>query len=892
MTTITLTTPDTPAPAHWHDTHVLALPQREARTVPLHTLPSGAAVQRYLRLTHPGGIYTHQADAAASAARFEDFAVTTGTASGKTLCFHLAALEALSTLPETKVIVLYPQKALGAEQEGRWRETLQAAGIDARVGRIDGSVPVSMRAQILDTCRVVILTPDVMHAWLLGNLAVRAVRDFIRATRLMIIDEVHTFTGVFGSNAAFLFRRFEHALKTMTRKRLQYVCASATIQDAATHLTQLTGRPFTLIGPDRDGSPRHPVHLHFLRPTDPARDLLSSAAALLADLGANGERFICFSDSRKQTENLASILARRGDSREEAEDTSADHPLDHSPLAGLRVLPYRSGYEARDRAEIQARLASGDMDGIVATSALELGMDIPHLDAVVLLGVPTSSTSFYQRIGRVGRRRAGRVLILDTGSASDALLFANPGQVLTRPLADGALYLENQNIQCIHAACLARAGGEHDAVMTALGRDTDADLQTPVAWPEGFLDLIERERTGTLPASLHALRAQGGDRPNLAFPLRDVETSYRVEVRQGNSPQDLGTLSYGQVMREAYPGAVYLHATRAYRVTRINPLSRTVHVRPEKHFSTRPSCLPTLAFPNLDAGSVHQAARHALLHAVDCDLMISENVTGFEERRGPNTFQTIYPLDAHQTGISYQQARFSRNMYTTGIVLHHPDLQGDAPRGQLAELILDAFRLTVPFESRDIGVTTDKLRVERPGLPKGDQVIVIYDQTYGSLRLSSRLLGDGILARVLQTAVTLAEHDLTAGPVDGNLHLVRGTLQRLAHDAAQPAQTPAWAAATPPPTDGERVRVLMEGTKGICLLHDHREMQITQVYYSPRAGLQYKGRLSTDNAWDTHLTVVPVGGVQAIPGVSALGWYDLDLGEVVEGETVPGQTVP
>ncbi|MCD0168974.1 DEAD/DEAH box helicase [Deinococcus sp. 23YEL01] len=878
--------PTTTAPAHWHETHVLALPERAARTVPLHTLPSSAAVQRYLRVTHPGGIYTHQADAAACAAQFEDFAVTTGTASGKTLCFHLAALEALGALPETKVIVLYPQKALGAEQEGRWRDMLQAAGLDARVGRIDGSVPVSQRVQILDTCRVVILTPDVMHAWLLGNLSLKSVRSFIRATRLVIIDEVHTFTGVFGSNAAFLFRRFEHALKTMTRKRLQYVCASATIQDAATHLTQLTGRTFTLIGPDRDGSPRHPVHLHFLRPTDPTRDLLSSAAGLLRDLGAAGERFICFSDSRKQTENLASILARKGDSgRDEAdpgEASSDDHPLDHSPLASLRVLPYRSGYEARDRAEIQARLARGDMDGIVSTSALELGMDIPHLDAVVLLGVPASSTSFHQRIGRVGRRRAGRVLILDTGSASDALLFDDPGQVLTRPLADGALYLENQNIQCIHAACLARAGGEHDAVMTALGRDTDADLQTPVAWPEGFLDLIERERSGTLPAPLHALRAQGGDRPNLAFPLRDVETSYKVELRQGNSPQDLGTLSYGQVMREAYPGAVYLHATRAYRVTRINPLSRTVHVRPEKHFSTRPTCLPTLAFPNFDAGSVHQAARHALLCAVDCDLMISENVIGFEERRGPNTFHSAYPLDPHQTGIYYQQPRFSRNMYTTGIVLHHPDLQGDVPRGHLADLILDAFRLTVPFESREIGVTTDKLRVERPGLPKGDQVIVIYDQTYGSLRLSSRLLGSGVLARVLETAVTLAGHDLNADPVDEDLHLVRGTLQRLAREATQAAQTPAWAAAAPPPTDAERVRVLLPGTTGICLLHDHREMRVAQVYYSPRAGLQYKGRLCTDNVWETHLTVVPVGGVQAIPGVSALGWYDLDLGEIVE----------
>lgn len=260
----------------------------------------------------------------------------------------------------------------------------------ARVGRIDGSVPVSQRVQVLDACRVVILTPDIMHAWLLGNLSLKPVRSFIRAARLMIIDEVHTFTGVFGSKAAFFFRRFEHALKTMTRKRLQYVCASATIQDAATHLTLLTGRTFTLIGPDRDGSPRHPVHLHFLRPTEPTRDLLSSAASLLRGLGAAGERFICFSDSRKQTENLASILARRSD----AEETDADdNPLDSSPFAGLRVLPYRSGYEARNRVEIQARLSRGDMDGIISTSALELGMDIPHFDAVVPLGSGAGSAA-------------------------------------------------------------------------------------------------------------------------------------------------------------------------------------------------------------------------------------------------------------------------------------------------------------------------------------------------------------------------------------------------------------------------------------------------------------------------------------------------------------------
>jgi len=239
--------------AHWHETHVFELPARTARFVPVASLPSSDTVRRYLQRTHPRGIYLHQADAAACAADFRNFAVTTGTASGKTLCFHLAAMEALGASDESRVIALYPQKALGAEQEERWREALQAAQIPARVGRIDGQVPVTEREALLRDCRVIILTPDVMHAWLLNQLGRKVVRRFIRAVRLIIADEVHTFTGVFGSNAAYLLRRFEHASGMMTRKRLQYVCASATIADPGAHLRLLTGHDFTVIGPDRDG---------------------------------------------------------------------------------------------------------------------------------------------------------------------------------------------------------------------------------------------------------------------------------------------------------------------------------------------------------------------------------------------------------------------------------------------------------------------------------------------------------------------------------------------------------------------------------------------------------------------------------------------------------------
>ncbi|WP_167757943.1 DEAD/DEAH box helicase [Deinococcus fonticola] len=874
--------------AGWQQQAEIQLPARPARRVATTDLPCSEEVRRYLARTYPQGIYRHQAQAAVLASDFESFAVTTGTASGKTLCFHLAAMELLTTLPGGKVIVLYPQKALGAEQEQRWREALREANISARVGRIDGSVNVQQREEILRDCRVVILTPDVMHAWLLSNLAKRAVAQFVRDVRLIIADEVHTFTGVFGSNAAYLMRRFEHASKTLSRKRLQFVCASATLADPAEHLRLLFGRDFTVIGPAEDGSPKAGVSLHFLKPQGGVKDLLSGASNLLRRLSQAGVKFLCFTDSRKQTENLASIVARQNDPQAEDSEENAEEVnlRDDSTLARLKVLPYRSGYEARDRDEIQRRLSEGQLDGVISTSALELGMDIPYLDAVVLVGVPTSSTSFYQRIGRVGRRKPGRVFILHTGSPTDDILFQQPEDVLNRPPATSALYLENPNIQCIHALCLAQSGGEHESLLTVQRRDVETDFTTPIEWPAGFLDIVARERSGTLPQTMQSLKTQAGEDPHHAFPLRDVESSFQVEVRHNNEPFELGSLSYSQVMREAYPGAVYLYMTRAFRITKVHPVSRRVQARPEKRYSTKPICLPTLAYPNLEPESVTRAECRGLLTLVDCDVMIAEKVIGFSERRGNNEFSSPYPLDAHQTGIYFQHSQFTRNFYSTGVVLHHPLLQADLQRQRLADLILEAFGIEVPFERRDIGITADRLRLSQPGLDKGAYVLVVYDQTYGSLRLSARLMEDGVLEKVLGTAAQLAQftcQQAETGAERDAAAQFAGALTDLYRASQLTPHIPAWSQSqpeTPPP--GELVQVIVPGSQGICVLHDNREMNIQDLYYHPRKGLHYKGRLITDSRWDTSFTVVPVEGVQPIPGVSELGWYDLDLGELTQ----------
>ena len=174
--------------------------------------------------------------------------------------FYAAALETLESDSAARVLVVYPMKALGREQEDRWRQALRAAEVGIHVGRIDGQVPVTSRPEIVKRCRVLIVTPDIVHAWVLSNLSNPAVVGLLRDTKLTIVDEVHSYSGVFGSNAAFLFRRLRH-LAAMMQRSSQYIGASATISDADAHLRKLFGAEFDIVGPEHDSSPRHTTRI-------------------------------------------------------------------------------------------------------------------------------------------------------------------------------------------------------------------------------------------------------------------------------------------------------------------------------------------------------------------------------------------------------------------------------------------------------------------------------------------------------------------------------------------------------------------------------------------------------------------------------------------------------
>jgi DEAD/DEAH box helicase domain-containing protein len=866
----------------WATSHTQQVPGRSERVFDPDDLHLGMAASRLLAAGKVK-LYGHQKEAIRLAGEGKNVVLTTATASGKTLAFQIAALEYLQSDAAATVLAFYPVRALVSEQEARWRETLKNSGLGEPVRRIDGGVlPVASRLKLLAEARVIVATPDVVHAWLLSNLGQRQVRAFLKHLKLIVIDEAHTYTGVFGSNAAYLFRRIQHAVNALGGET-RFIAASATMVAPDSHLLKMTGGPFAVVSEDANTAPRQPAEVRLLIPPA-AKDILSSCATLLRHIARDTDHnVIAFVDSRKQTEHIAAIARREEDANTPEHDGEENALVDEVRQA--QIWPYRSGYEELDRQQIQQQLSNGTLKGVVSTSALELGIDIPHLDVAILLGVPRSATSLYQRIGRVGRKRPGTILVINDGSVVSEAVFRAPESLMSLPLVEGALYLENRRIQYIHALCLARRGGEDDAVTGA--RSSEDSFETRVSWPESFVRLCQSERVGEIDQELQSMKSEAGDDPQHAYPLRDVEATFQVEQRRGPELTRLGSLSYSQVLREAYPGAVYYYKASAYRITRVNTHTRKIDARKEKQFTTKPIALPPLIYPNLTQGNVDRACRFDELCVVDCGLQISNLVTGYKERRGPNEAVVPYPLDP-ELGCFFDRPAFSRNFFSTGVILAHPKFSdGTVQATTLAEIVYEAFMLIVGYERQDVGFGVDKFRVDREPFEKGARFLALFDQTYGSLRLASRVMDTDLLGETLERASELCAADERFSSELGD----RGAslLSELARTTGDEAEALDVSGSTVPSEKSTCPLVIKPGSRGIDLMNGNQEFTVERVFFSPRLqALAYRGFHDSEErrrlGWGQNgdaASVVSVAQVVAIPDVSELGYFDADTGEFV-----------
>jgi DEAD/DEAH box helicase domain-containing protein len=715
-------------------------------------------VRNQIAQSYPDGLYSHQTEAINAALKGDDICLATSTASGKSLVYIALAADMILGDIHSRVVAFYPARALIQDQLEKWEAVLNPLNLS--FGFIDGSLPVSKRNAVLDQSQVVLMTPDVAHAWLMRNLKAREIRYFLRNIKLLILDEAHTYEGVFGTNMAYFLRRLQAVSKPQ-----RIITSTATLDSPSKFVYQLTGRQPRSFGPEADGSATPPKTILLVK--EAVGQSFECMVSLLENLAESYHgKFLAFGDSRKMVEQIVMALKRSANQSAEGEkdidqagihQESGTKAKPESIAKTANVLPYRAGYESVDRNAIQKALAKGYLNGVVSTSALELGIDIGEVDLIVLLNQPPSQKAFWQRVGRAGRKRPGVCLLIDyRGHIADSPLGLQ--KYVQTPLEQCWLYLQNRFIQYTNALC---------AVQEYRDFGEDQYDATPFdSVPAKFNHLLENELnpSAPIPQDLQPLKQRAAAGPHREFPIRTgMEKNFRVKQRSGKS---LGKLTFSQVLREGYPGAVYYYMGRPYRVKRYHYNRGEILVDNEKYWTTRPQTT-TMVFPSFEAGML-KLFRSDDGFLAESEVMISERVTGFVEQRGPSKIE-------HDYGPSspFYKREINRYFGTTGVCWWSGD--GHPNSVTTARRILEVFCLKFGVQQRDLGIGVFHSRVSPTGILKC-RGMCIFDATQGSLRLTERLADS--FGEILEEAIFFARLQKDA-PAVQELEAIAGCVANL-----------------------------------------------------------------------------------------------------------------
>jgi DEAD/DEAH box helicase domain-containing protein len=501
-------------------------------------------------------LYAHQAEFLAAAGGANVIA-TSGTASGKSLSFNLPVLNAIARDHKTRALYLYPTKALAQDQARKLSE-LRLGSL--RHAIYDGDTPREDRPAVRRRANAILTNPDMLNVAVLPHH--KRWGDFFANLGWVVIDEAHTYRGVFGSHVANLLRRLRRVARLYGAEP-RFACASATIANPVELAESLVGEAFELVGSDR--APRAARRVAIWNPPviDPKsmtrRSVLSEAAELLADLLVAGARTICFQRSRRGIELIQRFARMRLEER------------GHGDL-GRRIAPYRAGYTPQQRREIEARLAAGDLLGVVATDALELGIDIGELDAAICVTFPGTVASLRQMWGRAGRRGEGIALYIAGNDALDQFFCRHPEEFIGRAVEAAILDPDNERIQLAHllaAAYEAPLGGA---------------AKQPGAHDDEILGARWRERAEALTGAGRLRRGRDGrflpresGFPAGEIPLRSASLD-SVAVVERSSGEVLGVVEAERAFDTVHPGAVYLHLGRSYVVRELDVEGRSAFV--------------------------------------------------------------------------------------------------------------------------------------------------------------------------------------------------------------------------------------------------------------------------------------------------------------------------
>jgi len=507
------------------------VPAREGRSAAIPPVaPTVAAALERRGIT---GLWSHQAELWNAAAAGQSAIVTTATASGKSLAFSLPVLEAIAREPHARAFLLYPTKALAQDQA----RALAALGLPGlRVAIYDGDTPTEQRRDIRRSANVVLTNPDMLHLGVLPHHDRWG--DVLHNLRYVVVDEAHVYRGVFGSHVGNVLRRLRRLARAYGAEP-QFLLASATIHNPGELATRLTGVDVAVV--ERDSAPAPPREVVLWNPELLDAELgtrasaLGDASRILASLVDLGLRTICFAKSRKAAELIHRFASERV-----------------GPTTARRLAPYRAGYTPEQRRDIERRLVTGELLGVSATDALELGIDVGELDCAISVGFPGTVASLRQQWGRAGRRGNGLAVLVASEDGLDQFFMREPEALLGRSVEDAILDHASPRILDPHVLAAAFEGPLVDADAETLGPEAleRAPLLSELeATPAGYV-----WRGRDYPAARVSLRA--GDPQG--FTVIDEESGTL-----------LGLVERDRAFSTVHAGAVYLHLGEQYLVTRL-----------------------------------------------------------------------------------------------------------------------------------------------------------------------------------------------------------------------------------------------------------------------------------------------------------------------------------
>ena len=535
--------------------HIEHIPPRDANSAELDQ-PLVSNLQQCLSEHGLLPLYTHQVEAVNHARKGMNVMVSTSSASGKTLCYNIPVLQAILTEPESYALYLFPTKALAQDQ---WRglqelfcpEILRAEDF----ATFDGDTPLPQRAEIRKHARVIVTNPDMLHIGILPNH--QSWSRLLRHLRYVVVDEAHTYRGVFGSHVASTLRRLRR-LCHLYHSNPQFICCSATIANPAEHAERLVGLPFTVVS--NDGSPHGGKDFVFWNPPiiDEAKSVRRSANSeatnLLAELVSSNIRTLTFARSRRLTELIYNYSRRK--------------LAEVNPALAKRIKPYRAGYLPQERRQIEQELFSGQLLGAVATTALELGIDIGDLEATVLTGYPGSIASTWQQAGRSGRGREDSLsFLIGLDNPLDQYFMRHPEFFFQKSFENALVNPDNPYILRAHLLCAAwelpLSSGDEKFFGSALSQQRD-----------------EMERQGVLRES----KGRWYLSPLIAYPAQSINirstSSENFALVDTSTGSLLETVEASVAFFQIHPGTIYLHQGESYLVRELDLAGHTAYAVP------------------------------------------------------------------------------------------------------------------------------------------------------------------------------------------------------------------------------------------------------------------------------------------------------------------------